>query len=102
MNLSLDYDNTYTRDPIFWNTFIDIAKRHGHTVYCVTLRTEEEGKEVHQFLGDRVEAIYCTGRENKHDFMFKRWISIDVWIDDMPYFIMNNARDFTDATKSEG
>lgn len=101
MNLSLDYDNTYTRDPVFWDTFIGMAKRHGHRVYCVTMRTPEEGEEVRRYLGHQVEAIYFTSRENKHDFMFKQWISIDVWIDDMPYFIMNNAKDFADATKSE-
>lgn len=94
MNLSLDYDNTYTRDPVFWNTFIDSAKRYGHRVYCVTMRTPAEGEEVRKYLSDLVEAIYFTSRRNKHEFMFMHGISIDVWIDDMPYFILNNASDY--------
>ena len=93
MNLSLDFDNTYTRDPVFWNTFISIAKSYGHKVYCVTMRTPEEGEEVRKHLGDLVEGIYFTSRRNKHDYMFENWISIDVWIDDMPYFILNDAKD---------
>jgi len=92
MNLSLDYDNTYTRDNVFWDTFIDSAKRHGHKVYVVTMRTPAEGDEVVKYLGHQVEHIYFTSRKNKHDFMFAQGISIDVWIDDMPFFILNDAR----------
>ncbi len=93
MNLSLDYDNTYTRDPVFWDSFIDSAKRYGHKVYCVTMRTPEEGEDVRKYLEHQVEAILFTSRGNKHDYCFKHWISIDVWIDDMPYFILNDASD---------
>lgn len=94
MNLSLDYDNTYTRDPAFWNGFISMAKRYGHTVYCVTMRTPAEGDDVRKYLQDLVDGIYFTSREAKHDYMFRQRISIDVWIDDMPFFVMNSARDF--------
>jgi acid phosphatase class B len=95
MNLSLDYDNTYTRDPEFWDVFIDIAKRRGHTVYVVTMRTPGEGEEVIKYLQHQVEAILFTSRRNKHDYCFDQRISIDVWIDDMPYFVMNDASDYS-------
>lgn len=94
MNLSLDYDNTYTRDPVFWDAFIDMAKRHGHRVYCVTMRSPAEGEEVRRYLSHQVEQILFTSRQNKHDFCFMNRVSIDVWIDDMPYFILNNASDY--------
>lgn len=92
MNLSLDYDNTYTRDPIFWDAFIGLAKRSGHRVYCVTMRTPAEGEDVIRYLSDKVEEIIFTSRRNKHDVCFERNVCIDVWIDDMPFFIMNDAR----------
>lgn len=91
MNLSLDYDNTYTRDPIFWDNFVNMAKAHGHTVYCVTMRYPSEGDDVQENLGDLVEAIYFTSRQAKRDYMFKQGISIDVWIDDIPFFIDHSA-----------
>lgn len=91
MNISLDYDNTYTRDPKFWNDFCAMATDNGHTVYCVTMRTPSEGADVIASLQYRVSAIFFTSRKNKKDYMFSVGISIDVWIDDMPWFITNDA-----------
>jgi len=35
MIISVDYDETYTRDKILWDSFIKQAKARGHTVLCV-------------------------------------------------------------------
>lgn len=91
MNIALDYDNTYTRDPKFWNSFLYLASASGHTVYCVTMRYDFEGDDVRSALEDRVNYIYFTGRKAKKEFMFAKDIAIDVWIDDMPFFILNDA-----------
>lgn len=91
MNISLDYDNTYTRDPIFWDEVILLAKRRGHSVFCVTMRYEHEGKEVKEALENKVESIFFTGRKAKDKFMFGKGISIDVWLDDIPFFCCNDA-----------
>jgi len=40
MLIALDYDGTYTADPIFWDTFIASAQSHGHGVACITMRHE--------------------------------------------------------------
>lgn len=92
MNISLDYDNTYTTDPVMWDAIVNMMKRHGHKVYVVTMRTPEEGYEVTQYLGDKVEDIIFTSRKGKMDFVQAKNISIDIWIDDMPWFILNDAR----------
>lgn len=93
MNISLDYDNTYTRDKKFWNDFITISKMNGHTVYCITMRYVEEGFEVIQDLEQQLgkDNIIFTERNAKQKFCFDHNISIDVWIDDMPFFILNNG-----------
>lgn len=93
MNLSLDYDNTYTRDKKFWNDFITISKMNGHIVYCVTMRDVKEGWEVLEDLEQQLgkDNIIFTSRQAKEKFCFDRHISIDVWIDDMPFFILNNG-----------
>ena len=83
MNISLDYDNTYTRDPDSWNHFIYIMSAAGHRVYCVTLRTPEQGDEVRNSIGKLVECHF-TSMQSKSKYMYARGISIDVWIDDMP------------------
>ena len=92
MNLSLDYDNTYTRDPAMWDSIIEVMKQHGHTVYVVTLRTPSEGDDVRRYLADKVESIIFTSRNAKMDCVQMLGISIDIWIDDMPWFILHDAK----------
>ena len=92
MNISLDYDETYTRDPEFWDLVISAAHYQDHKVYCVTMRSAAECDDVFASLMNKVDGIFCTNRQAKEKYMFKEGIMIDVWIDDMPFFILNNAR----------
>lgn len=94
MNISLDYDETYTRDPIAWDQFISLMKSRGHTVYCVTLRSSElhESLEVMNDLNGKVDAIFFTNRSAKRSFMSNQGLWIDIWIDDMPIFIDRDAK----------
>lgn len=94
MNISLDFDDTYTRDPEAWDKFIKIMRDAGHKVYCVTMRNGEdpwEMIEVWEALNGKVNAVYGTNRDSKKEFMAGHGIWIDVWIDDNPYFCENNA-----------
>ena len=91
MNLALDYDNTYTRDKFLWNGFIKLAKNFKHNVYCVTMRSPAEGDEVRNDLGAMVDQIIFTSRKAKKEACYKLGIHIDVWIDDMPLFIIKDA-----------
>lgn len=91
MNIGLDYDNTYTRDPECWNDIIDRFAQGGHNVYVVTMRTPEEGFPVREALHKRVDGIFFTSRKAKQPHMFERGISIDIWVDDVPYFVNNDA-----------
>lgn len=94
MNISLDYDETYTRDPIAWDEFIFLMKSRGHTVYCVTLRSSDlhESLEVMSDLNGKVDGIFFTNRTAKRSFMANQGLWIDVWIDDMPIFIERDAK----------
>ena len=96
MNISLDYDNTYTRDPDSWNHFIYIMSAAGHRVYCVTLRTPEQGDEVRNSIGRLVDCHF-TSMQSKSKYMFARGISIDVWIDDMPICIVEGIETVNDG-----
>lgn len=91
MNISLDFDDTYTKDPALWNKFIVEARASGHRVFVVTMRYGHgpEAEEVRNLLGDgKTDGIYFTGRRFKEEFMARESdIRIDVWIDDTPRFI---------------
>lgn len=94
MLVALDYDNTFTRDPKAWIDFIHLMQREGHTVYCVTMRfgtNPKEANEVQQALGHLVDGVFFTNRKAKRAYMLERGIHVNVWIDDLPDFIIMDA-----------
>lgn len=87
MKIALDYDDTYTKDPDFWDQVIFLAKECHHKVYVVTNRLgEEEDDEVLNIPID-VNRIFFTEGSAKRKFMEDEGIEIDVWIDDEPRYI---------------
>lgn len=93
MLLALDYDETYTRDPIFWDAVIDIAMKRGHSVICATMRHDvpHEADEVREALAGKVESIIFTGRKAKHNAVHAHGFMPSVWIDDSPHWIHMDA-----------
>jgi hypothetical protein len=95
MRLSLDFDDTYTRDPQMWSQVIAFMRNAGHEVWCVTMRfaNSVEHSEVINFLGGQVDGIICTNRRAKKKFIEDNhpMLHIDVWIDDNPFFILHGA-----------
>jgi len=92
MNIGLDYDDTYTRDPALWDEVIKTFREAGHKVYIVTWRFPGEMAKVYaQFEGKPhpVHGFYATGRKAKEKFMFANGICIDIWIDDNPRAILH-------------
>lgn len=90
MNIGLDYDDTYTRDPDMWNRVIAHMRGRNHKVYVVTWRSESESMEIYTYLTTRVDGIYPTNRKAKEKFMYAQGIRIDVWIDDNPSAILHD------------
>lgn len=86
--ISLDYDNTYTRDPEMWLEFVKDAQKRGHKVYCITYRYEHECIDMDSRLTQLVEVI-PTGRRAKRSFARTMLIQVDIWIDDQPDYIVS-------------
>lgn len=91
MLLALDYDETYTRDPIFWDQVIKLATQRGHSIICATMRYEREGADVVRDLAHQVEAIVFTGRKAKFGAVYDAGYMPSVWIDDSPNWIHTDA-----------
>lgn len=91
MIISLDYDGTFNTAPHLWERFIVAFKSEGHTIICCTMRYPEEGDEVKQALGHLVDDIIFTSRRNKATYLYSQGIAIDIWIDDQPHFIFQDA-----------
>ncbi|GAB3644805.1 hypothetical protein [Ramlibacter alkalitolerans] len=93
MRPALDFDGTYTEDPELWDGFIAAARSRGHEVLCVTMRHEHEGARVRSRLEGRVDAIVYTGRKAKRPFLEGLGLAIDVWVDDSPHWVNEDATD---------
>lgn len=92
MKISIDYDDTYTRDPKLWDQFATNAISRGHQVYCVSARGTQHMDEPKRSIGQIIgpENCFGTGLQPKREFMWRvHNIYIDVWIDDQPEMIVD-------------
>ena len=101
MIFSLDFDDTYTKDPEFWDEFVRLAHTKGHTVYCVTFRFQHELQKLWESIGQVIgeHMVIATSHQSKRVHMERLNIQVDVWIDDLPELIVDpiNTR-FYDPT----
>lgn len=86
MNIALDFDDTYTRDPEFWDMFIFNGIARGHDIRIVTFRKSVMRDDMLDNIG--IPVIY-TEYTQKRAFTNKMGWMVDVWIDDSPEFIVN-------------
>lgn len=89
MNIGLDYDDTYTRDPLMWDSVIDIMQKCGHKVYLVTWRTPSECYDLPKDLTNKLDGVYPTSRKAKESYMLSQGINIHVFIDDNAWAVIH-------------
>jgi hypothetical protein len=88
VNIALDFDDTYTRDPTLWNKFIEDAKDRGHDIRVVTFRKRVMEDPAINYLALSIPVIYTEGN-SKRSFCNKIGWIVDIWIDDSPEFIVD-------------
>ncbi len=101
MIIALDYDGTYTEDPISWDDFISYMMKKGHEIVVVTMRYESEAPE---FTLSPVCACrwFFTGRKAKKPFMHNLGIKPNIWIDDHPQSVFLDAEQIWGVSLPEG
>ena len=86
--IAIDFDDTFTADPEMWGEIIRLMKQRGHDPIMVTARRDTlENNELINVWLDKHKCqmrIYFTGLASKIQFMEKRGIRVDIWIDDDP------------------
>lgn len=87
MNIALDFDDTYTRDPGFWDKFITDAKERGHDIRIVTFRKKVMTDPALDYLSRTLPVIFTEYTPKRKFTNGMGWI-VDVWIDDAPEFIV--------------
>lgn len=98
MVIALDYDDTYTKDPVLWLSYIDLALERGHEVFVVTMRSPMEKHKLDPVLMEKIPSYFTSGYA-KRPFMDKEGISIDVWIDDNPHYVDQDHLIINDLNK---
>ena len=84
--ISIDYDDTYTAEPMLWAQFIGLARAAGATVICVTGRKEPPDFTRNPPLPASVPII-CAGNQWKRSAAEKAGYAVNIWIDDMPEMV---------------
>lgn len=88
MIIAIDYDMTYTADPETFEKVIALFKAAGHTVICVTGRSDDGVMDVpvRNSIGKLVPVVFA-GKEWKATAAKKQGYNVSIWIDDMPGMI---------------
>lgn len=90
MIIALDYDKTYTSDKFMWNKFCVLAQECGHEVICLTMRYDNDEERISNLP---VSKIYYTSRKAKLIWAKQNNIHVDIWIDDKPGWLFDDAAD---------
>ena len=90
---ALDYHNTYSADPKFWNTFIYMAWMRKATVLCVSHATDQdEINDLYDSIGKVIgkKNVVLTDGKAKKPYCDAHGIDIDIWIDNNPIHIIED------------
>jgi hypothetical protein len=98
MNIAIDFDDTWTADPVLFQDIACKARLRGHTVYIVTMRGANQLDEVRQHCAAYVHHIVGTDRQPKRRFCESIGIKIHVWMDDTPDFILQGSLPILDPS----
>lgn len=92
MTIAIDYDGTISEDIGMFLEIIKTIKKYGHNAIIVTMRDFSEADlqifDIHKSTG--IEVLF-TSRKAKKPFLEKLNIKPDIWIDDNPKWIYEDA-----------
>jgi len=87
MRIALDYDKTFTLDPDMWVEIIQLMQGNSHEVIIVTMRY------LHEEIPINIKGVnvHYTERKAKVRWCMDHGIDVNVWIDDQPYWLLNDS-----------
>lgn len=91
LTIALDYDGTFTELPLEWTHALQILKNSGAVIVGVTMRYEDEKDGMHPKYFEVCDVVHFTGGRAKATFCEEHNIPIDIWVDDRPDFILEDA-----------
>lgn len=89
--VALDYDETISDSESTWLAVMLLLEKQGYHVIVCTWRTPTTYPEDLKFLVDKGFKVYYTSGQAKQTYMAKQGIKVDIWVDDNPFAILNDA-----------
>lgn len=89
--VAFDFDETISDNEIAWLGVMQLLERSGYHCIICTWRKSTEWPEDLQMFVDKGFKVYYTSRQAKQVFMAKQKIRVDIWVDDNPFAILNDA-----------
>lgn len=89
--ICIDYDGTYTHFPELLECIVNKSKSLGYKVILTTMRYENEIDIGIKEISLIVDQVIFTSRKAKLPFLLNMGIKPDIWVDDNPYWILNNS-----------
>jgi hypothetical protein len=95
VKIALDYDNTYSLDPGFWQQFVWLAEVAGHEVRIVTVRDDRYDRTGPLVDVEKILPVIYTRGVAKKAWLTNNgagdcWMP-DIWVDDTPESILTNS-----------
>jgi len=90
--ISFDYDDTITADVDIFMHVMELFRDAGWRVIICTMRYPREETPLLEALHKEGFPIYYTGRKAKIKYLSDLRILPDVWVDDIPLYILKDAR----------
>lgn len=89
--IAIDFDETISDNEQAWLAVMLLLEKQGYHVVVCTWRFPTTHPEDLQFLVDNGYAVFYTSLQCKQDYMAAQGIKVDIWIDDNPWAILNDA-----------
>ncbi len=92
MNIAIDYDGTWTRDPTLFAEFARAAMGRGHTVVLLTGRSDDPddprwAEEVRREIGGLMPIVFAGNQWKREALKRAGFDGHVVFIDDNPEYI---------------
>lgn len=89
--VAFDFDETISDNEMAWLLVMRLLESKGYHCIVVTWRAPTQYPEDLQFLVDKGYKVYYTSRQAKELYMQRLGIKVDIWVDDNPFAILNDA-----------
>jgi hypothetical protein len=88
--IAFDYDDTLTQFPGGLFALANYFRAQGEKCVIVTLRHPHEVDPMFTEAGKHFDAVFCTGRKAKRQYMECKGHHVKLWIDDRPEYILHD------------